>query len=341
MVALLALGFVLRVLVPEPGPFFLVPIALAGLWGGARTGAAVGLVGAGLFALAVTLSPGGNALEPATAFAVRAPIFAFAGYLVGRLAEDRGMLAARLEGRDQEIEELRAIQEALAPPEPPERPDVELAVTYLPATDGASGDFYLVAPGPSDDVTIVLIGDVAGKGIKAAQRAAYVRTALATAAPYEDDPGRLLELANQALIEKAGESEEFVTAACVVYEAGRSRVRSALAGHWTPRRLGNAEALDHSRVGRPLGLNRSFECAVESADFSSGDGLLLFTDGLVEARRSNGTAEHFGEGRLDTALRHLGSAPPATVVGALTAAIQDFSTEQLSDDVCMVALRAR
>jgi serine phosphatase RsbU (regulator of sigma subunit) len=78
---------------------------------------------------------------------------------------------------------LRAVRNALTPPELASRPGVDLAASFLPATDGVSGDFYLVADGPHE-ATALVVGDVVGKGLGAARRAAFIRTVFATTAPF-------------------------------------------------------------------------------------------------------------------------------------------------------------
>ena len=131
----------------------------------------------------------------------------------GRDARRGAVRAARAaRGAEHELEDLRAIRDALTPPELPQRPGLELAASFLPAAEQVSGDFYLVAEGPRDS-TLLVIGDVVGHGMRAARRAAFVRTAFAATAPFSDDPCRLLSWANTALVERAGTSTEFVTAA--------------------------------------------------------------------------------------------------------------------------------
>jgi serine phosphatase RsbU (regulator of sigma subunit) len=93
---------------------------------------------------------------------------------------------------EHELEDLRAIRDALTPPELPQRPGLELAAAFLPAiAEQVSGDFYLVAEGPQDS-TVLVVGDVVGHGLQAARRAAFIRTTFAATAPFSDDPCRLL-----------------------------------------------------------------------------------------------------------------------------------------------------
>lgn len=91
-------------------------------------------------------------------------------------AGDVAALDARLEAAEHELQDLRAIRDALTPPELPQRPGLDLAAAFMPATaEQVSGDFYLVAEGPQDS-TVLVVGDAAGHGLQAARRAAFVRT---------------------------------------------------------------------------------------------------------------------------------------------------------------------
>jgi serine phosphatase RsbU (regulator of sigma subunit) len=100
-------------------------------------------------------------------------------------------LRARLDAAEHELEDLRAIRDALTPFEMPQRPGMDLAAAFVPAAERVSGDFYLVAEGPQRS-TVLVVGDVVGHGLHAAQRAAFVRTAFASTAPFSDDPHKLL-----------------------------------------------------------------------------------------------------------------------------------------------------
>jgi serine phosphatase RsbU (regulator of sigma subunit) len=115
--------------------------------------------------------------------------------LIARLREeaavreaDLAALRERLAVAEYELEDLRAIRDALTPPELPQRPGLELAAAFLPAHDErVSGDFYLVAEGPQDS-TVLVVGDVVGHGLQAGRRAAFVRTTFAATAPFSMIP---------------------------------------------------------------------------------------------------------------------------------------------------------
>ena len=198
--------------------------------------------------------------------------------------EEIAALHRRLDAAELELEDLRAIRDALTPPELPQRPGLELAAAFIPAAEHVSGDFYLVAEGPQDS-TLLVIGDVVGHGLQAGRRAAFVRTAFAATAPFSDDPCRQLNWANSALIERAGTSSEFVTAACVTYLPSEQLLRWAYAGHPPALRMRDGRELAAPAQGIPLGLGDDPGYVEGSLRSESLTGLLLYTDGLTEARR--------------------------------------------------------
>jgi serine phosphatase RsbU (regulator of sigma subunit) len=336
-VVLLAAAFALRAIDSGiPGPLFVLPTLLGALWFGRRGGVITAVASTALYAGARAINPG-DALSLTTASLVRLGAYAIVGYLVGRLSEQRQVLSRMVDEQRLEIGELRGIQQALTPRHTPKRPSLELASCYVPAEQGAAGDFYLVAAGPGD-ATIVVVGDVAGKGVEAAHRAAFVRTAFATSAPFSDDPCRLLELANTALLEQQGEQVMLVTCACIVFRPAEHRMAWALAGHPAPMWLDNGTPLNSIAPSYPLGVEHYLGCSSASTYFEPGAGLMAFTDGLSEARRGGG--ELFGTDRIGRKLASLRGASPARVVRELRREAERFAGGSLPDDLCIVALRA-
>ena len=244
--------------------------------------------------------------------------------------------------QDQELAELRVLQRALTPAEPPARPGLDLAGSFVAAEAGVAGDFSLVAPAPRD-ATVLVIGDVIGHGLEAARRATFVRTALATFARFTDDPARLLEMANHALIERAGTTTEFVTAVCATLRPREGTMLWAAAGHPAPLTLDRGEPLAGAG-GVPLGIDIDVGAATHEAPLADGHGVLLFTDGLPEARAAragDGRAPPFGEERVAEALRELAGAPPRGVVENLRARVARHAGGRLADDLCLLAARAK
>jgi serine phosphatase RsbU (regulator of sigma subunit) len=249
--------------------------------------------------------------------------------------EEVAALRDRLHLAEDELESLRAIREALTPPELPRRPGLELAAAFLPAADQVSGDFYLVAEGPQDS-TVLVIGDVVGHGLPAARRAAFVRTAFAATAPFSDDPCRLLRWANTALIERAGSGSDFVTAACLTYLPKERLLRWAYAGHPPALWMHDGRPLVAPKQGTPLGLGEDPEPAEGSLRSAGPAGVLLYTDGLTEARRDG---DLFGTEGVSAVLCELGSHSPSEVIAILRTRVAEFAYGNLTDDLCMLAVR--
>ena len=263
--------------------------------------------------------------------------------LIARLREeavilegDLALLRDRLDAAEHELEDLRAIRDALTPPELPQRPGLELAAAFLPAVaERVSGDFYLVAEGPQDS-TVLVIGDVVGHGLGAARRAAFVRTTFAATAPFSDDPCRLLSWANTALVERAGVTAEFVTAACVTYLPDERLLRWAYAGHPPALWLEDGRELTAPAQGTPLGVRGDVGSVEGSLRATDGAGVLLYTDGLTEARRDG---QLFGLERVSVALGGLHTASPSDAIAVLRARVAEFAFGALTDDLCLLAAR--
>ncbi len=354
VLSLLAGVFALRAIVGDPaigvGFLYVVPTLLAALWFGRLAGLAVGAVGAGLFLIGALFQPQDNLVS---ATLLRLVVFCSVGYAFAFLSRRTRILSGRLNVQQRELEELRALRSALVPPEVPDRPAVELATCFVPAQERVAGDFFVINEGP-EDATVVVVGDVVGKGVEAARLAAFVRATLAAYASYNDDPCQLLELANAALVERIGTSENFVTAACIVYRPADGSVSWALAGHPPPMLLDEGKRLNGISPGLPLGLADRVECSRGERRLDAGDGVLLFTDGLAEARRpfadivAAGRArerplpELFGDARIAAVLVEHHGEEPREVLRALRTAAERFTAgDGLADDLCMVAVRAR
>jgi serine phosphatase RsbU (regulator of sigma subunit) len=335
-------AFVVRAQVDDPGVglsyVYLVPVLFGSFWFGAAGGLLTGVVAAGLYALGGAVNPQDNLFLSTM---LRLGVFGGVGYGIGWLFDQRAVLTAAVELQRRELGELRAIQEALVPGVLPDRPGLELSSSYVPAQQGVAGDFFLVAAGPGE-TTMIVVGDVLGKGLDAARRASFVRTALATFAPFTDDPVRLLEMANYSLIEKAGTSETFVTAACLIFRPQQGVAAFALAGHPPPMELDSGEPID-AEPGLPLGVAVDLGVRSVTLPLAEGEGLLLYTDGLIEARTpemGETPRDQFGSERLVELVADLRGEPPERVVNTLRDAAEDFAGGVLDDDLCLVAFRA-
>jgi PAS domain S-box-containing protein len=231
------------------------------------------------------------------------------------------------------------LQAGLLPTGLPAIPGVEMAARYLPAGEASEvgGDFYdAFALGERE--WSVVIGDVCGKGPEAAAVTAMARYTLrAKAVAGATGPADALALLNRAAL---SESTRFLSAVvCDLRLAGDGAVEAAIAcaGHPAPLVLrgGVAEALT---VGGPLvGIDHTAEWHQATVHLAPGDGLILYTDGVTEARRSYPlSAERLGGELLLPG--------PSASAEALADAVREVAESRapggrLRDDVAIVALR--
>ena len=203
-----------------------------------------------------------------------------------------------------------------------------------------AGDFFLVTRGP-ENTTLVVVGDVVGHGLAAARRAAFVRATIALFAEYADDPMTILRLANTALAER-DPGTEFVTALCASFAPDLGTVTWASAGHPPPWDLDRGSALASVRHCPPLGIEPTLEGTSVTTALRPGGGVLLYTDGLPEARTAREVAAPRPlrrAGRARRAASRCRVRPPADIVAGLRAAAVDHAEGRPADDLCLVAVR--
>jgi sigma-B regulation protein RsbU (phosphoserine phosphatase) len=253
---------------------------------------------------------------------------------LGDAARHTDTIRGRLRAAELELVDLRAIRDALVEPALIQRAGMTIAAEVIPADPHVGGDFFFVGDG-ANGTTVIAVGDVAGKGLSAVRRSAFTRTALASVAPFSDDPCRLLQWVNVALVERIGEGAEFVTAACMTYEPRSRLLRLAAAGHHPALRLASGAEVTGKRTGLALGLAREVNCSGSVHRLTDGDGVLLYTDGLTEAR---GERTRYGIDRLSALVRETGQLAPQDTLEMLKRDLTNFACDGLTDDVCLLVL---
>ncbi len=260
-----------------------------------------------------------------------------------RTAEDFGVRAgaaldsARLYGAAVEI--ARVLQTSLLPPHLPDVPGAELAAAYLPASDGlqVGGDFYDVFT-TGEGQWYLVIGDVCGKGAEAAAVTALARYTLRSAAARRRSPAALLRWVGDAMLHQDAARGRFCTIACAHVDLLRTPVRVTVAcgGHPLPLvRRADARVDELGAPGTLLGLALAPTLQDRTSELHPGDTLVLYTDGLTEARAPYAV---WGSEELSAAVAAAPAAPPAALVEALVAAaLPDGAAPR--DDVAVLALR--
>ena len=259
--------------------------------------------------------------------------------LAGMLAARTGLAVdnARLyEERDYVAETLRR---SLLPPDLPSIPGFEIGARYLPAAEGTQvgGDFYDVFEAETDR-WIAVIGDVVGKGARAAAMMGLARYTIRTAAMSEGRPSAILETLNQAVLVQTDENR-FCTACCVrLRRSGTdARVTVATGGHPLPLVLREDGSIDVA--GTPGTIIGVFEDPVlidRVIDLGVGDSLVLYTDGVTDERRNS---DAFGEVRLHEALSELAGAGAQRIADGVVDAVVGFRTGQPRDDIAILTIK--
>jgi phosphoserine phosphatase RsbU/P len=179
-----------------------------------------------------------------------------------------------------ELAAAREIQQRLVPATLPALDGYRLEAAYMPAQE-VGGDFYQVLEQP-DQSTLIVIGDVSGKGLKAAMTGALAIGALRTLAAENLAPAALLDKLNQQILNT--QDSGFIT--CLCARIGRNgAVTLANAGHLSPYCGGAEIAVD---PGLPLGLVSDVEYSETTCQLASGDTLTMLSDGVVEATNADG-----------------------------------------------------
>lgn len=228
------------------------------------------------------------------------------------------------------------LQQTLIPPVPPHVPGLDVAAAFRPAGTGAEigGDFYDVFQIAQDDWFAVL-GDVCGKGPDAAVITALLRYAVRAAAMTSPDPAAVLRITNDVL--RGHDTDRFCTALLVRLQREGSGWRATVcaAGHPLPLLV---PAGGHARLaGEPgslLGVLTSLDLPATTLELGPGDRLLLYTDGVTEARRGR---EEYGDERL-LACASATAAGAASLAGAVLEDVLAFQNGVPRDDIAVLAL---
>ncbi|HET8603497.1 MAG TPA: SpoIIE family protein phosphatase [Marmoricola sp.] len=233
----------------------------------------------------------------------------------------------------------RTLQQTLIPPVLPTIPGLAVAAEYRPAGDGSvvGGDFYDIFQAGEDD-WVAVIGDVCGKGAEAAVVTALARYTLRAAAVQDPSPARALELLNAAL--RRAETTRFCTVAMLRLTRirGTWQVTTSVGGHPRPLRLdsrGDLTPLGHA--GPLLGVLPAVDLPQDTTTAREGDTLVMYTDGVTEAR--NADDEFYGEERLRAALAATVRDETGDPAASLLADVLGFQDNVARDDIAIVALK--
>jgi PAS domain S-box-containing protein len=236
----------------------------------------------------------------------------------------------------------RVLQRSLLPPHLPEIPGVEVGAEYLPVGEAndVGGDFYDLI-NTAEDGWLCAIGDVRGKGVEAASVTALARYTIRAVTLKVDRPSEVLAALNEAMLRQLPE-DRFCTAACVRLEPKDGSMSVGVdvsrAGHPPPfvvRPGGPVEEIGCS--GKVLGVFPDADLLDTSGRLMPGEALVLYTDGVTEARSPEG--DFFGEGRLRHLLRSCAGWDAQTLARRIKDVVLEFQEGHPRDDLAVLVLR--
>ena len=243
----------------------------------------------------------------------------------------------RVEDRAQGI--ATTLQASLLPRTLPSLPGIESAAYFRAAGEGhrVGGDFYDVFELPEGRWGLI-VGDVRGKGAKAAAITALVRYTVRNAALGEGRPSRLLELVHDAVLREYG-GDEFCTAVCASFELNGPAARVTVSSGGHPLPLAVSSRGEVTRAGAPgMLLGTSYQPLLDdqAQGLRAGDSLVFYTDGLMDAYAPGRVV---AESDLQRVMGVAARKGPEEMIAAIRSGVLGNGPTEPRDDIAIVALR--
>jgi serine phosphatase RsbU (regulator of sigma subunit) len=228
------------------------------------------------------------------------------------------------------------MQRSLLPRSQPEVPGIEVGDVYeSSARVEVGGDVYDFLT-LDDGRLAVVLGDVTGHGIDAAADMAMAKFVFRSLAREHSEPGEFLAAANRVVCDEVGPGK-FITMLYLTVDGATGEVASACAGHPRPRIVlpdGTVRPIETG--GLALGIDEEQEYEEVRERLPHGASVVVYTDGVLEARRDG---ELYGAERLDRVLAEGRDLSPGELAGAVLADCRAFSRGDLVDDCALVVIK--
>jgi len=227
-----------------------------------------------------------------------------------------------------------SMQRSLLPREQPQAAGLDIGAVYASsARMDVGGDVYDFLE-LADGKLAVVLGDVTGHGIDAAADMAMAKFVFRSLAREHEEPSDFLAAANEIVVEEIGDGK-FITMLYVNADGRKGELVCASAGHPPPRVVRDGAPVPLGVRGLALGIAGGQAYEVERVQLEPGDAAVLFTDGLLEARRDS---ELYGEARLDASLARHASLPAEQLAVAVVEDCRAYGGD-LTDDCAVVVLK--
>jgi len=239
--------------------------------------------------------------------------------------------------QEEELNRALEIQQGLLPRQIPQLPSFEIDGAWEPAkiVGGDYFDFIQL----STMRLAVCIADVVGKSVSAALLMANVQATVRAFASQSNCPADLCSRVNSVLGSNIAEGK-FVTMLYGILDAQAKTFEYCNAGHLPPLHIsqtGNVNRLEHG--GALLGVFPDWKYEAGIVQLAPGDRLLLFTDGITEAAKTDG--EEFGEARIIEVVREMSGRATSELKAALLERVKNFCDSHLADDATLIVIAAK
>jgi sigma-B regulation protein RsbU (phosphoserine phosphatase) len=248
------------------------------------------------------------------------------------LAIDNGLLS------QQRKQFLDTMQRSLLPDQPPQLPGLEIGDVYeSSARVEVGGDVYDFVE-LADGRLAVALGDVTGHGIDATADMAMAKFVFRSLTREHPEPGDFLSSANDVVVGEIAPGK-FITMAYLTVDAGTGTVAAASAGHPPPLVVGADGRVAPLDVGGlALGVDVGQTYVEDRAVLDPGSAVVVYTDGVLEARQSG---ELYGPERLAAVLAASRELPAAEIARAVVRDCRAFAGGQLGDDCAVVVIKKK
>lgn len=244
--------------------------------------------------------------------------------------------ARQRQALEEDLQTARRVQNALLPPRQQQHSGWEIAYVYEPA-GVVSGDYCDIVADPALESVLVLLGDVAGKGVAASLLMSHLHAMFRSLSAMGEGIDRMMERANRLLCEST-QPDHYATLVSV--QAGRSgEIAVSNAGHCPPLLVTSRDVSLVDSTGLPLGMFCAGSFPARTFELHPGDTLVLYSDGVLEAAGAGG--QQYGLDRLQAGVAAACSAKAAQAV--VHACLKDWRAflagAGATDDVALLALR--
>ncbi|MCY0953118.1 PP2C family protein-serine/threonine phosphatase [Streptomyces sp. H27-S2] len=252
------------------------------------------------------------------------------------------MSAARLYAEQASLSET--LMRDLLPPSLHQVSGVEYAGGYRPSLDHEriGGDFYDVHPAAVEgEASLVVLGDVCGKGLEAAVMTGKIRNTLHALLPMADDHQRMLNLLNTALLSTHNARFATLVLASAIREGSTVKLRLTSAGHPAPLILrADGRVEEAATHGTLVGALPAVTAETAEVTLAPGETCVLFTDGITEARGGPMGGAMFGDARLRRVLVECAGMPAQAVVERVQMLASEWVGTGRHDDMALVVISA-